>query len=97
MKRMRRDSRETQADGSVLCCALWMGGPTYSALENAPTPWGRRVVLIGDPLTWTALDAETRVKGVRVTGYVGSSDDALSLAFTPHVRFRAYAWRMNLP
>ena len=74
---------ETDRNGTRMWVTRWMGGPSYSKLENCPTPFGRRTVYItGEADTWFSLPAACTFKGKTVRGYVTRTDEAWE--------FRAY-------
>lgn len=71
MARFRRDTKEVNEFGQTLHYAIWMGGPTLSAIGGcrcADKP--RMVEISGQPDTFFSIPAKVKVKGKTVSGFV---------------------------
>ncbi len=82
-QKYRADTAEQQADGALVWCAQWMGGPSLAKIENCRLvnlqgDMRRTVYVIGEHDTWFSIPAVCKIGGKRVTGYLTIEDDPRS-------------------
>ena len=89
MQKYRADRATKQADGAVLWCAEWLGGPSLSRVNNCR--WASlqgepriTVYILGGPDTAFSQPAACWYKGRRVRGYVTSDGDCAGLLVFRH-------------
>lgn len=79
MPRLRLDREGTpQPNGSVPVYADWMGGPSLAAIRNCPiagTDYRRSARITAEPDTYFSQPAEVILFGVKVKGYITTSDE----------------------
>jgi hypothetical protein len=89
-------AEKPEADGSVRWYTCWMGGPTLAKIQNCQihgTDLRRMVYITNDPDTWFSIPAETKVHGMRITGYVTTEDDAFgntNMVFRSHSQYHEH-------
>lgn len=76
------------ANGSIPCYAIWVGGPSLSAVRNCPCDSlpPRTVYITGPADTFFSVPAECRHKGKRIRGFV--SRTAEGYTFTSYLAER---------
>jgi hypothetical protein len=85
MQKFRADISEPQADGAIVWCAQWLGGPSLSKIEdcrliNMAGDMRANVFVTGEPDTFFSIPAVCSLKGCRVRGYL-TGDDEGNLVF----------------
>jgi hypothetical protein len=85
MQKYRADRAETQADGSTVWFAEWMGGPSLSKIDNCRLDnlvgdMRRAVYIANEADTFFSIPAVCKLGGCRLRGYV-TDDDAGNYVF----------------
>jgi hypothetical protein len=77
LQKYRFDITEPAANGVIVLRSDWMGGQPISGLRNCPCgDYGRRTVYVtGEPDTQFSIPAAISVKGKRVRGWIGCTDE----------------------